>query len=108
MGLALVIGLLQGIQKGWSSLLGGLAYWVPTLIFMWRVSAYAGARAAMRFMIAFFAGEFGKLILSAVLFVIAVKYLSMDMLFGLIGLIGAIVAFWVASATLLLSSGGRA
>lgn len=108
MGTALVIGLLQGIQRGCSSLIGGLAYWVPTLIFLWRVSAHAGARAATRFVIAFFGGEIVKLILSGVLFVVAIKYLSIDLFYGVVGLIGAIIAFWIASATCLLSSGGKA
>ncbi len=105
-GLALVIGFLQGIQRGYSVLIGGLAYWLPTLIFLWRVSAHAAARAATRFMVAFFAGEIGKLFVSALLFLLAVKYFSMDSLYGVIGLLGAIGAFWVASVSSLLSSGG--
>jgi ATP synthase protein I len=107
MGLVIVIGLLQGLQRGWSALVGGLAYWVPTVVFLWRVTVHAGARAAMRFMVAFFTGEVVKLFLSGVFFVIAVKYLSVDVLYGFIGLIGAIIAFWVVSVSSLLS-GGRA
>lgn len=105
MGLVIVIGLLQGIQRGWSALVGGLSYWVPTLIFLWRVTVHAGARAAMRFMVSFFTGEVVKLFLSGVLFVLAVKYLPMDILYGLIGLIGAIMAFWIASISSLLTGG---
>jgi ATP synthase protein I len=108
LGLAVVITLLLGKHKGISIILGGLACWLPTLVFLWRVSAYVGARAAMRFMVAFFVGEMVKLFLSGVLFVLAVKYLSIDVLYGLIGLIGAIVAFWIASITPLLSFGGKA
>jgi ATP synthase protein I len=104
-GLAVVIALFLGMQRGRSVILGGLAYWVPTFVFLWRVSAYAGARAATRFMIAFFSGEIVKLFLSGVLFVLAVKYLSLDALYGLIGLIGAIVAFWIASVTSVMSGG---
>jgi ATP synthase protein I len=107
MGLALVIGLLQGMQRGNSALMGGLSYWVPTMIFLWRVSAHAGARAATRFMVAFFSGEVAKLMLSAALFIIATLYFSMDMVYGLLGLMGAIMAFWVVSATSLLSFGGK-
>jgi ATP synthase protein I len=104
-GLALVIIFLQGIQRSWAALLGGMSYWLPTLIFMWRVSAYAGARAASRFVAAFFAGEVVKLFLSATLFVLLVKYASIDVVYGLIGLIGAIVAFWIASMTSLYRQG---
>lgn len=97
MGLALVIGLLQGKQKGVSTLLGGLAYWLPTFMFLFWVSAYAGARAAVRFVIAFFAGEMMKLFISGILFVALLKYLSIDLMYGMIGLAGAVVAFWIAS-----------
>ena len=97
MGLALVIFLLQGIHRGWSALLGGLAYWLPTVIFLLRVSVYTGARAATRFMIAFFTGETVKLFLSAVLFLAAVKFCSINVVYGILGLIGAVIAFWVVS-----------
>jgi ATP synthase protein I len=106
-GLALVIALLQGIQKGFSAIMGSLAYWIPTLIFIWRVTAYAAARAATQFMMAFFAGEVIKLVLSAVLFLIAVHYFKIDMIYGIVGLIGSIVAFWVVSVSSLLSEGNK-
>ena len=96
-GLALILLLLQGMQNGLSALLGGLAYWIPTFIFIWRVSAHAGARAAQRFIIAFFGGEVAKLILSGALFVIVIKYFPVNLLYVLIGFIGAIMAFWVVS-----------
>jgi F0F1-type ATP synthase assembly protein I len=107
LGLALLIGLLQGLQRGGSALIGGLAYWVPTLIFLWRVSAHSAARAATRFMIAFFSGEVIKLFLSGVIFLLAVKYLPLDLVYGLVGLLGAIIAFWIASMTSLIKSGGK-
>jgi ATP synthase protein I len=105
MGLALVILFLQGIQRGCSVLVGGLAYWIPTVIFLWRVSVHAGARAAKRFVMAFFSGEVVKLFLSGVLFVIAVNYLPIDVMYGVLGLIGAIFAFWIASVSSILSGG---
>lgn len=104
LGLALVIALFQGLQRGCSAFIGGMTYWLPTLFFLWRVSAYAGARAAMRFMAAFFTGEIAKIFLSAVLFLLAVKYLPIHIVYGVVGLIGAIIAFWVASVTSLLKS----
>lgn len=107
LGLAVLVGLLQGVQKGLSVLSGGLAYWVPTLLFVWRVSRHAGARAAVRFVVTFFAGEFIKLFLSGVLFVMAVKYLSIDMLYGIAGLIGAIIAFWITSLISLSRQGAK-
>lgn len=97
MGLAVLIFLLQGIQKGLSALLGGLTYWLPTLIFMWRVTAHAGAHAATRFMVSFFTWETIKLFMSGLLFVFIIKYLPVQLFQALLGLIGAVMAFWVVS-----------
>ncbi len=96
-GLALVLFLLRGIQSGISAMLGGLAYWLPTLFFVWRVFARTTARAAKQFLVAFIAGEGVKLLLSAVLFVLIVKNLPVSILSVLAGFVGAVVSFWVAS-----------
>lgn len=96
-GLTLILLFLKGMHEGLSILAGAIAYWLPTFIFMWRASAHAGARAATRFMIAFFAGEMIKLFLCGVLFVVVIKYFNAQLLYAVVGLIGAIVAFWIAS-----------
>jgi ATP synthase protein I len=96
--------LLKGLHSGLSVAMGALSYWLPTLIFMLRVSAHAGARAATRFMIAFFAGEAIKLALCGMLFVVAIKYLQLDLGYALLGLIIAIIAFWIASILVLFQT----
>lgn len=101
MGLALVLFLLRDIQSGLSALLGGLAYWLPTLLFVWRVFAKTTTQAAKRFLMMFTAGEIVKLLLSAILFVLVVKYLPVNVLSTLIGFAGAVVSFWIASMLLL-------
>lgn len=90
--LALVFG---RPRIGFSVLLGGLAYGLPNLVFVWRVFRYAGASQMAQFMSAFFIGEMVKLILSAILFLIIVKYLPVSLLSVLAGLVGAIVSFWI-------------
>src|SRR5262249_39249912 len=106
MGLALVLFLLQGIQSGFSALLGGMAYWLPTLLFVWRVFAKTTAKAAKQFLLLFVAGEGVKLLLSAILFVLIVKYLPIHVLSVLIGFVGAVVSFWIASMLLLTKHEG--
>jgi ATP synthase protein I len=101
MGLAVTLFLLQGIRSGVSTLLGGLAYWLPTLLFVWRVFARTTARAAKQFLISFVAGEGIKLFLSAVLFVLIVKNMPVNVVSVLVGFVGAVVSFWVASMILL-------
>ncbi len=97
MGLALILFLFKGLQSGISSLLGGLAYCVPNLMFVWRVFSRTSAQAARSFLVAFLAGEVSKLFLSALLFVLIVKYLAVDFKFVLAGYICAIMAFWLVS-----------
>ena len=96
-GLAVILFFVKGMQSGVSALLGGLAYCVPNLMFVWRVFARTSAQAARSFLIAFFAGEVSKLFLSAIFFVLIVKYLAVDFKFVLAGYITAIFAFWVVS-----------
>ena len=105
-GLALVLLILQGIQNGVSALLGGLACWLPTLLFVWRVFARTTARAAKQFLLFFMAGEGVRLLLSAVLFVVIVKSLPVNIVSVLAGFAGAVVSFWMAS--LFFLTGARA
>ena len=97
MGLAIVLFLLRAIQNGVSALLGGLAYWLPTLLFIWRVFARSTIRAAKQFLVTFFVGETAKLFASAILFLLIAKFLPVNVLSLLLGYIGAIFAFWIAS-----------
>lgn len=94
--LAMCALLLVGPSSGLSVLAGGLAYGLPNLYFVWRVFRYSGAQEMTKFVAAFFAGEAFKLILSAILFLVIVKYLPVGLLSTLVGFVGAMVAFWVA------------
>lgn len=94
---ALALGalLIRDKVSGFSVLVGGLAYGLPNLLFVWRVFRYVGARQMYQFMAAFFLGEMIKMVLSAILFVLIVKYLPVSLLSVLVGFIGAIVSFWI-------------
>ena len=93
--LALLALIARGFNSGFSVLAGGMAYGLPNLVFVWRVFRFVGAKQMNRFVVAFFLGEMMKLLLSAVLFLMIVKYLSVSLLSGLVGFVGAIVSFWV-------------
>ena len=105
MGLALIIFLLQGIKNSLSTLLGGLVYWLPTCLFVLRISSHSHARAAMRFFVTFLTGEAVKLLLCGVLFLFVVKYCHADLFYALIGLFGAIIAYWISSVICLIQPG---
>lgn len=93
--LAIVASFVRDVESGFAVWIGGLAYGLPNLAFVWRVFRYAGANQMERFMAAFFFGEMIKLVLSAILFLLIVKYLPVSLLSVLVGFIGAIGSFWI-------------
>lgn len=75
----------QGVVSGYSALCGGLIAWLPNLYFAYKAFRYTGARAAQAIVKSFYAGEAGKLILTAVLFALTfagVKPLAPLAVFG--------------------------
>lgn len=75
----------RGTVSGYSGLCGGLIAWLPNLYFAHKAFRFSGARAAQSIVRSFYAGEAGKLILTAVLFALAfvvVKPLEALALFG--------------------------
>jgi F0F1-type ATP synthase assembly protein I len=93
--------LVKGKQSGWSALAGGLAYWLPTVIFARVVATCASARALTRFIITFLGSEAVKLGLSGVLFLLAIIFLHAQVIYAVTGLVAAIAAFWIASVACL-------
>ena len=101
MAFVLMLLMVKGVKSAGSALTGGVAYWLPTLIFTCSVATCAGAHRVKRFMLTFFAGEVCKLVLSGTLFILAVLYLHVQLVDAVFGLLAAIVAFWVASVVCL-------
>ncbi|MBD1553169.1 F0F1 ATP synthase subunit I [Pseudomonas typographi] len=82
---AVVLWQWQGTVSGYSGLMGGLIVCLPNVYFAYKAFRYTGARAAQAIVRAFYAGEAGKLILTAALFALAfagVKPLAPLALFG--------------------------
>lgn len=102
-----VMCLFKGLPSGVSVFAGAMAYWLPTLLFIWRISGQASARAGIRFLAIFIVGEGIKLLLCGVLFVIFIKYFHVQVIDAVIGLASAIVAFWLASAALIFKTGAK-
>ena len=75
----------RGAVAGYSGLLGGLIAWLPNLYFAHKAFRFSGARAAQAIVRSFYAGEAGKLVLTAVLFALVfagVKPLDALAVFG--------------------------
>ncbi|AOE63083.1 F0F1 ATP synthase subunit I [Pseudomonas corrugata] len=75
----------KGVVAGYSGLCGGLIASLPNIYFAHRAFRFSGARAAQAIVRSFYAGEAGKLILTAVLFALTfagVKPLAPLAVFG--------------------------
>ncbi|HLD67795.1 MAG TPA: F0F1 ATP synthase subunit I [Pseudomonas sp.] len=82
---AVVLWQSVGPVAGYSGLCGGLIAWLPNLYFAHKAFRFSGARAAQAIVRSFYAGEAGKLILTAVLFALTfagVKPLEALAVFG--------------------------
>ncbi|MCY1265447.1 F0F1 ATP synthase subunit I [compost metagenome] len=94
---AAVLWFARGSVAGYSGLLGGLIAWLPNVYFARKAFRYSGARSAQLIVRSFYAGEAGKLILTAVLFAlvfVGVPQLEPKALFGIYLL--ALLVSWCA------------
>ena len=100
-----LIGLLFLLTQGWvaaySAWLGGLTALIPNVYFTYKAFQYFGARSIGVIVQAFWAGEIGKLILTAVFF--AVLFLGVKPLNVLAVFIGYILVQMSSAASLLLT-----
>ncbi len=73
---SLVFFLLRGQVSGYSALVGGLIFLMPHGFFALKAFRYSGARSARKIISSFYQGEAGKLILCAILFTMAFKWIQ--------------------------------
>ena len=84
------------LQAAYSALIAGVICALANWYFTWRVFRHWGARAAKQFMIAFCVGEVMKLIILAVLFVLAIMFLRITFGPFLISFIINLMIYWFA------------
>jgi ATP synthase protein I len=84
-----------GWQKAISPALGGVAAFIPNLYFALRIYKTAG-QDAKKIVRSFYAGESGKLLLTAALFIMIFQIPALDILPLLFGYITALSVFWFA------------
>jgi ATP synthase protein I len=88
---------LSGTRSAFSIFLGGMAYGLPNLFFVWRVFRFVRAGEMGTFLLAFFIGEMLKLILCGIFVLLIVKYLPVSLLSVVVGMACAIILFWIVS-----------
>jgi ATP synthase protein I len=84
-----------GLRQGLSSALGGLAAFVPNLYLALRIFKSSG-QPARKIVNSFYAGESGKLLLTAALFILIFKVPNIEILALLAGYMAALSVFWFA------------
>lgn len=103
--MTVLIGLLLWLIQGWvaaySAWFGGLIALIPNVYFTYKAFQYFGARSIAVIVQSFWAGEMGKLILTAVLF--AVLFLGVRPLNVLAVFVGYILVQMTSATSLLLT-----
>ncbi|MGJ0492893.1 MULTISPECIES: ATP synthase subunit I [Methylobacter] len=84
-----------GWQKALSPALGGVAAFIPNLYFALRIRRAAG-QEPKKIVRSFYAGESGKLLLTAALFIMIFQIPNIEILPLLAGYVSALSAFWFA------------
>ncbi len=87
--------LVGGWQKAYSSLLGGVAAFIPNFYFAFKVSGSSG-QEAKKVLQSFYKGEFIKLALTAVIFILIMQIPDIEILPLFAGYVSALSVFWFA------------
>ncbi|MEN8260962.1 MAG: ATP synthase subunit I [Pseudomonadota bacterium] len=84
-----------GLLEARSAFLGGMAGFLPNVYFAFRISRSRGGEAR-KIVRSFYAGESGKLIMTALLFFLIFQLSDIMFMPLLAGFVAVIAAFWVA------------
>ena len=105
---AIAVGVFVAAFFGWtaglSAAVGGLICWLPNCWFAWRAFRHRGARAARQIVRSFYAGQAGKMLLSAGLFTLAFVWmkplspLALFLGYGVVQLVNWVVPLVVSSS----------
>ena len=91
----LIVAIILGLDKAYSSALGGFAAFLPNLYFGIRVYKSAGQQSK-KILNSFYIGEAGKLLFTGLLFVLIFQFPNVEIVPVLIGYILALSVFWFA------------
>ncbi len=90
------LSFIWGWQSAYSALVGGLVQLIPAWVLIQFGFRHAGARAAKKIVQNFFFGEFLKIFLTIILFVIVFKFIPVSIGFLFIGFGASLLMFWIA------------
>lgn len=92
---AMILLFFLGRNAGFSVLIGGATWLLPSVFFTWRLTRNMSPQLAKQFMFRFYSAEFMKFILAIVLSVFAFKYLPISFIAFMAGLVAALMSIWL-------------
>ncbi len=93
---ALIYGLLGGVNAGYSALWGGLTCVIANFFFFRKAFKYAGAQASQQIMRGFMFGQLGKFVITVGLFVLAFMIEQIQPMALFVGYVCTQAAYWLA------------
>ena len=94
--MAAIIWSIMDLRAAYSAIVAGAICALANWFFAWRVFRYQGARVAKQFVIAFCLGEFMKLFILGLLFILAILLLKIAIGPFLISFIINLMIYWIA------------
>jgi len=94
--IALISTVFFSIKLGYSSLAGGMTFFIPNSIFVLMAFAHAGARKSKLIVRGFFAGEAIKLCITVILLTVFLKYGRLSLTSFYISFVLLILSQWLA------------
>nr|WP_282444924.1 ATP synthase subunit I [Idiomarina sp. ATCH4] len=101
---ALVTIMISNTQSALGILCGGLTAVIPNVLFALIAFRYAGARANQKVVQSFFLGEGVKLLLTALLLIVALLMTNLYPVWLLVGFVIAVTMQWIAPVLFLKST----
>jgi ATP synthase protein I len=92
---SMVFAIIKGQVHGLHAFLGGMAAFIPNLYFALRIKRSQG-QEAQKIVRSFYAGESGKLLLTAALFMLIFQLPSIQFLPLMTGFVSVLSIFWFA------------
>lgn len=95
---SIVLFLFNKIILGYSFFIGGLAWVLPNLYFAQKVFIEMRPQQLRQIIRNFYLGEFSKIVLTGIIFIVSVKLLPLNIISFFIGFIFAQIVFWLIAS----------
>ena len=95
---SVILFLFNQINFGYSFFIGGIAWILPNLYFAHKVFIEMRPQQSRQIVRNFYLGEFSKIVLTGIIFIVSVKLLPLSIVSFLTGFIFAQIVFWLIAS----------